>query len=882
MKNDEGLIASVRDALNNTTSYLYDAFGDLLTTTGPLGKTITNTFDTRGRKITSSDPDMSAWSYGYDVLDELVAQTDAKSQATTLYYDVLGRLVQRNEPGLTSTWIYDTASHGVGRLAQACSSAGSCLSASYQRAFTYDTLGRPSSVALTINGSVFNYATSYIALSGKVFETTYPSGLILKHNYNAVGYLYQLRDHHTQATYWLANSRDAELHLLNETIGGAFVTTQSFNPATGRIQTIQSGPAMVIANFSYGFDTLGNLTSRGDVNESLSETFGYDAMNRLKTVMTNSTPYSASYDAEGDIQTKSDVGTYSYGSGAGPHAVTSVAGTVNGVANPTFSYDANGALTSGAGRTYGWTSFNLAASVAGGAKTLSFTYDTEHARITQTAPEGTTLYLNDPTTGAMSEAFTAGTTTTFRDYIMADGGLVALRLATGSNVTLRYVVTDHLGSAAVITDASGSVLQRLSYDAWGARRNPDGTVPVTPIIGIVTRGFTGEEMMDDVALINFNARLYDPQLARFLSADPAIRNDYLDQLLDRYSYVGNNPLSLTDPTGLCFISCGFDYFLAIVVAIVLPELLPPLESAITSGEVGATFATEGIGMQLVNIGIAGGVSGLISTGNLKGALLGSAEALAFFEIGGALKAASNLTKTEFIATRFVAHGFVGGLFTEFEGGSFGSGFLAGGVGSLAPAPTPGERLTFDEVAEGTAESAVLGGIGSVLGGGKFENGAVSGAFGYLFNEALHATQIGKDADRTLLRYARMSGPEFFGQTWTAPGGGAWFGGMPDLGDVIDQTLWEVKSINSFPLGYGQVEYYSIVSGTYSPAETPPSLFIGNNLALTGQFATYTYTVMGYGVIAGDVPISVELGRSGAAVGEHYAALVAGSTAACLA
>ncbi|MHB8530726.1 MAG: hypothetical protein ACYC8V_14605 [Caulobacteraceae bacterium] len=47
-------------------------------------------------------------------------------------------------------------------------------------------------------------------------------------------------------------------------------------------------------------------------NESLSETFGYDALNRLKTVMTNSTPYSASYDAEGDIQTKSDVGTYSY------------------------------------------------------------------------------------------------------------------------------------------------------------------------------------------------------------------------------------------------------------------------------------------------------------------------------------------------------------------------------------------------------------------------------------------------------------------------------------------------------------------------------------------------------------------------------------------
>ncbi|MHB8530720.1 MAG: hypothetical protein ACYC8V_14575 [Caulobacteraceae bacterium] len=74
-----------------------------------------------------------------------------------------------------------------------------------------------------------------------------------------------------------------------------------------------------------------------------------------------------------------------------------------------------------------------------GAKTLSFAGacpradrrsgpgDTEHARITQTAPEGTTLYLNDPTTAAMSEAFTAGSTIAYRDYIMADGGLVALR-----------------------------------------------------------------------------------------------------------------------------------------------------------------------------------------------------------------------------------------------------------------------------------------------------------------------------------------------------------------------------------------------------------------------------------------------------------------------
>ncbi|HEV2365327.1 MAG TPA: FG-GAP-like repeat-containing protein [Caulobacteraceae bacterium] len=733
VKNDEGLIASVTDAASGATNYVYDAFGDLLTTTGPLGKTITNTFDTRGRKITSSDPDMGGWSYGYDVLDELTSQTDAKNQTTTLDYDLLGRLTKRTEPDLTSTWTYDTAAHGVGRLAQAGASNG------YQRVFTYDTLGRPSSLTLTINGSNYGYATSYIALSGKVYEITYPSGLILKHDYNTWGYLYQIKDHTTAAKYWLANTRDAELHLLSQTIGNTFTVAQAFSAQTGRVETIQAGTSNAIANFSYGFDTLGNLTSRADANESLTETYTYDSLNRLKTVTKNNVQsWTGSYDAEGDITSKSDVGSYTYsGVGAGPHAVTSVVGTVNGVTNPTFAYDADGNMTSGAGRSYGWTSYNMAGSVVDGSKTLSFTYDSEHQRITQVAPEGTTLYLNDPTTGAMSEAFVAGSTTTWRDYIKADGALVVVRLTQGSSITLQYVVSDHLGSATVVTDSSGNVLQRLSYDAWGMRRNPDGTVPVNPITGIITRGFTGEEMMDDVGLINFNARLYDPQLGRFLAADPAMRNEYLDKLLDRYGYVGDNPLSLTDPTGLCFISCTVDEILGIVVAIALPELLPEFEFPSMVGESLTSIAAAHPFVFALDIGISGGLSGFISTGNLKGALLGSAEALAFYGVGGELRAARFTGKTEFVATRFVAHGFVGGLFTAAEGGNFGSGFLAGGVGSLAPAPTTGQELTLDVLAEGTAESAVLGGIGSVLGGGKFESGAITGAFGYLFNAAAH-------------------------------------------------------------------------------------------------------------------------------------------------
>ena len=135
----------------------------------------------------------------------------------------------------------------------------------------------------------------------------------------------------------------------------------------------------------------------------LSEQYCYDVLNRLTNSATGTSGASVSsctasgtnivdktlgYDALGDITSKSDVGTYAYGSGAGPHAVTGITGTVNGVTNPTYTYtyDADGNMTAGAGRSVTWTSFNMAAQVVEGSTTIALTYDSEHNRIVQTAP----------------------------------------------------------------------------------------------------------------------------------------------------------------------------------------------------------------------------------------------------------------------------------------------------------------------------------------------------------------------------------------------------------------------------------------------------------------------------------------------------------------
>jgi RHS repeat-associated protein len=381
--------------------------------------------------------------------------------------------------------------------------------------------------------------------------------------------------------YWTANARDAELHLLQATAANGVITNQGFDPDTGRMlticATIHTGTcAGDVASFTYVWDNIGRLSSRADGVESYIEHFCYDALNRLTNSAASAsggtctsagsgfTAKTIGYDALGDITSKSDAGTYAYpASGAGsvqPHAVSGITGTVNGVVNPTFAYDANGNMTSGDNRTMTYAAFNMAASVADGGTTLCFTYDSEHKRTIQvqtTATCGapgsgasTTSYWNDPVTGAASEEYVSGTTTTWRDYITADGNIVVERFNTAGTITPVYFNTDHLGSNAVLSNAAGTVTERDSYDSWGRPRNANGTDATScSIASAVTRGYTGQENMPAACAVNLNARLYDPTIARMMSADPTIPDPMDGQSFNRFSYVANNPLALTDPTG---------------------------------------------------------------------------------------------------------------------------------------------------------------------------------------------------------------------------------------------------------------------------------------------------------------------------------------------
>ena len=152
----------------------------------------------------------------------------------------------------------------------------------------------------------------------------------------------------------------------------------------------------------------------------------------------------------------------------------------------------------------------------------------------------------------MNEMVVSGGVTTWKSYILADGKLVAQWLTSGSTATMDYFVSDHLGSVAVITDSTGAVVGRQFYDAWGKERNADGSADTTcslPAASPATRGYTSQEEMASVCLINYNARIYDPTLGRIMSADGIVPDAFDGQSYNRYSYVDNGPLSAIDPTG---------------------------------------------------------------------------------------------------------------------------------------------------------------------------------------------------------------------------------------------------------------------------------------------------------------------------------------------
>jgi len=219
-----------------------------------------------------------------------------------------------------------------------------------------------------------------------------------------------------------------------------------------------------------------------------------------------------------------------------------------------------------------------------------------------------------------------------------------------------------------------------------------------------------------------NGRIYDPTLGRFLQADPFIQAPMNSQSYNRYSYVLNNPLSFTDPSGYLFKS------LFKKLNKVFGKFAPFVGVAL--------MLIPGVGQWAAatwyNAAAIGFVSGGIATGSLKGALIGAFSGAAFQQIGKAFNAKSGFWKTGG-AGHIGAHGVTGGVTSVLNGGKFGHGFFAAGltkafnVNELLPGVSDGMNSLR------VIAAAIIGGTISEVTGGKFANGAATAALGQAVN-----------------------------------------------------------------------------------------------------------------------------------------------------
>ena len=361
-------------------------------------------------------------------------------------------------------------------------------------------------------------------------------------------------------TYWHAINVDASGRISAEVYGNGMVNDYVYNQATGQLQKINSGLLAINPerHLEYQYDAYQNVTLRHDLANDIRETFEYDRLDRLTRTDVVSDLYNypefngsqtQDYDAFGNIIYKSDVGHYSYGAGnAGIHAVTSAGGN-------TYTYDANGNMLSGDGRSLTWSSFNKPTLITKNGKSAAFEYGADRARYKKVNHNGDkTLY-----TGSLYEyqIRNSGADTEEKHYIYANGQLVAEHIvSTQAGVQTRYLHKDALGSVDLVTDAYANVVDRRSFDAWGKLRNllwKDNQGINDPLylvqLPYTNKGFTGHEHVQEVDVIHMNGRVYDATLARFMSADPHIQEGALTQSYNRYSYVMNNPLKYTDPSG---------------------------------------------------------------------------------------------------------------------------------------------------------------------------------------------------------------------------------------------------------------------------------------------------------------------------------------------
>jgi RHS repeat-associated protein len=559
----------VIDGKGGHTTTVYGPFSAPYMVQMPGGDQFITSRDAYGRTVLEVDPDRGVTTTDYDGFDEPIKIVDALSRMVQLEYDGLGRRVMRHDDSVVTTqWSYDDTApgKGLGRLATVARFGGATKS------YTYTSVGQLQSSTLVVNGDSFVTSYAYDPLTARLTTTNYPAGpggapFQVLNEYDDFGNLTGVRDNLAMSKpyYWQLNQVNGVGQPSRETLGyeqgsshHAVTTDRAYQADTGALSTLRSNVGSNrLQDLAYGYDARLNLKVRVDSLQAgaigpLGEHFEYDELDRLKSstfdfictpVGNCGTSQALTYAANGNIATKSDMNggaAYVYDvQHSHPHAVAQVG-------NDSYAYDAVGNQIARPGVAVAYTPFDLPKSYTptGGTPT-TLDYDGDQMRVRKGSHTEETVYV-----GGYERVTHAGQEPTeHRYYVSSAERVIAVVTRTTQGTTTAYLHADHLGSTDVVTDEAGLVLERRSYDAFGAKRAPSWGSSGAPWAAKTTVGFTSHESEDDFGLVNMKGRIYDPRLGRFLTTDPLVSHPRFSQSWNPYSYVLNNPLKFIDPSG---------------------------------------------------------------------------------------------------------------------------------------------------------------------------------------------------------------------------------------------------------------------------------------------------------------------------------------------
>ncbi|WP_407484001.1 RHS repeat domain-containing protein [Elizabethkingia meningoseptica] len=271
---------------------------------------------------------------------------------------------------------------------------------------------------------------------------------------------------------------------------------------------------------------------------------------------------------------------------------------------------------------------------------------------------------------------------------------------------------DYLGSILAISDEQGNLVQETHFDAW-SRLAAGG-------IGLLGRSYTSHEHFEDIGIIHMNGRLYDPLLRRFLNADENIQDPYNTQNYNKYGYVINNPLMYNDPNGQ-FLQVLFAIIQIISLVIAAVQLVSMIVQLATGNITFGQFLKFFL-VQAVSALISYGVGELFKPGGFAIKVLG--------------KATAKLAKP-------VVHALSQGVLSVMRGENVMNGFGTALLASVAAGYglKLGGSEQWSRVLGATVSGAIGGGVGSVLTGGNFWQGAATGAIIGFFNESMHDSKL---------------------------------------------------------------------------------------------------------------------------------------------